>query len=382
MTASRVGPVVFTLLMLLTFLVQPIAAVSPPTVPLGTAAPFALLAGSAITNVPTSTIGGDVGLSPDTGAGITGLTCAEVSGTIYTVDLGAPPACREQDAGLLTTAKNALTNAYDNAAGRTPDTTYVVADNQLGGEVLVAGVYRFGGASTANLIGNLELSGSADDIWIFQATSTLVTAASSSITFSGGAQACNVFWQIGSAATLGASSSFAGTILAHDTISVGNGVTVNGRLLAGAQASHAGAITLIMDTIIRSDCAAAPAPTPTAAPVATPTAAPAATPTAAPVATPTAAPGATPTAAPVVPTSGPGATVGPSATATPASGLPTFGPAGTASPTGPVGTMTNTSSLPGDTPLAAEPVAIFLAVMLGLGALVLVATRAPSRPRE
>ena len=107
--------------------------------------------------------------------------------------------------------------------------TYVVSDNQLGDEVLAAGVYRFGGASTANLIGNLELAGSADDIWIFQTTSTLVTAASSTITFSGGAQACNVFWQVGTAATLGASSSFAGTILAHDAITLGSQVTVNGR---------------------------------------------------------------------------------------------------------------------------------------------------------
>jgi hypothetical protein len=325
MTASRVGPVALTVLMLLTLLVQPIAAVSPPTVLLGTAAPFALLAGSAITNEPTSTIGGDVGLSPDTGAGITGLTCAEVSGTIYTVDLGAPPACREQDAGLLTTAKNALTNAYDDAAGRTPDDTYVGADNQLGGEVLVAGVYRFPAASTANLIGNLELTGSADDVWIFQATSTLVTAASSSITFSGGAQACNVFWQVGSAATLGQDSSFAGTILAHDDISLASDVTVDGRLLAGGQANHAGAITLISDTIIRSDCAAAPAPT---------------------------------------------ATAGPGATAT-------VGPAGTVAGPGP--TLPDTSSLPVATPQPGLPVG--LAVLLALGMLLLVATRAPSRPR-
>ena len=325
MTASRVGPVALTALMLLTLLVQPIAAVSPPTVPLGTAAPFALLAGSAITNVPTSTIGGDVGLSPDTGAGITGLTCAEVSGTIYTVDLGAPPACREQDAGLLTTAKNALTNAYDNAAGRTPDNTYVGADNQLGGEVLVAGIYRFPAASTANLIGNLELTGSADDVWIFQATSTLVTAASSSITFSGGAQACNVFWQVGSAATLGQDSFFAGTILAHDDISLESDVTVDGRLLAGGQANHAGAITLISDTIIRSTCAAAPAPT---------------------------------------------ATAGPGATAT-------VGPAGTIAGPGP--TLPDTSSLPVATPQPGLPVG--LAVVLALGMLLLVATRAPSRPR-
>jgi hypothetical protein len=93
-----------------------------------------------------------------------------------------------------------------------------------------------------------------------------VTAANSSVSFIGGAQACNVFWQVGSAATLGANSDFAGTILAHDDISLGNGVTVDGRLLAGGQANHAGAVTLIADTITRSDCAdVAPSPNPSTA---------------------------------------------------------------------------------------------------------------------
>ena len=262
MIASRIGPL-GAALVIMTLLTQMAAAAGPTTVPLGTATSFAILAGSEVTNVPTSAITGDVGLTPATGAAITGLTCPEVDGTIYTIDV-AGPLCRVVDEGLLTIAKNALTTAYDNAAGRTPDTTLAGADNQLGGQNLVAGVYRFGGASTANLIGNLTLTGAADDVWIFQATSTLVTAASSSITFSGGAQACNVFWQVGSAATLGTSSTFAGTILAHDDISLASQVTVDGRLLAGGQANHAGAVTLIQDTIVRSDCAAGPGATATA----------------------------------------------------------------------------------------------------------------------
>jgi hypothetical protein len=260
--------------MMMTLLAQT-AAAATTSVSLGTAGPFAILAGSAVTDVPTSTIAGDVGLSPTTGAAITGLTCAEVTGTIYTVDL-AGPLCRDVDPGLLTTAKVAVTTAYDNAAARSPDSTFSGADNQLGGQSLVAGVYRFTAASTANLIGNLTLTGNAQDVWIFQATSTLVTAASSTITFSGGAQACNVFWQVGSAATLGASSSFAGTILAHDDISLASQVTVDGRLLAGGQPSHAGAVTLIMDTITRSDCATVPTPTATAVAGGGRTAAPAA----------------------------------------------------------------------------------------------------------
>lgn len=339
MTALRVGPPGLSLLMI-TLLVQTAAAAGPTTVPLGTAAPFALLAGTAITNVPTSTIGGDVGLSPTTGAAITGLTCAEVTGTIYTID-EAGPLCRDADAGLLTTAKNALTTAYNDAAGRTPDSTFSGADNQLGGQNLVAGTYRFTAASTANLIGNLTLTGGADDVWIFQATSTLVTAASSSITFSGGAQACNVFWQVGSAATLGASSSFAGTILAHDDISLGSQVSVDGRLLAGGQANHEGAITLIMDTIIRSDCAAGPGPTASAGPVAT-------------------------------------ATAGPVPTATgPGPGIPTAGPNETAS--GPGATLPNTSSLNGAAPDTDQRFGLYLMLLVSL--LMLVVARASSRAR-
>jgi hypothetical protein len=215
-------------------------ASSPPTVALHTADSFALVAGSAVSDVPTSTIHGDVGLSPAAGTFYTGLTCAEVTGAIYAVNAAGPAPCTTMNPGLLTTATQDVTTAYVDAAGRTPDTTYVTADNQLGGQVLVPGVYAFGGATTANLIGNVTLAGDADSVWIFQASSTLVTASSSTVTLTGGAQACNVFWQV---------STLVGTVLAHDDISVANAATVEGRLLAGAQA--AGAVTLISDTITR-----------------------------------------------------------------------------------------------------------------------------------
>jgi Ice-binding-like len=238
-------------------------------VPLGTTASFAVLAGTAISNVPISTITGNVGLSPASGSAITGLTCTEVTGTIYSIDAAGPLPCRVTDPARLTTAKNNLTTAYNNAAGRIPDSTFSGGDNQLGGKTLTAGVYRFGHGSTANLIGDLTLSGDASSVWIFQATSDLVTATSSRVILTGGAQACNVFWQVGSAATLNASSTFRGTILAHDDISLGSQVTVYGRLLAGGQASHAGAVTLIQDTITRQNCATTPpttSPPPTSGP--------------------------------------------------------------------------------------------------------------------
>ena len=226
-----------------------VVAASPPTVGLGTADSFAILAGSSVTDVPVSAITGDVGLSP--AAWVPGLTCAEVTGTIYSVDASGPLPCRVTNAGLLTTAKNDLTTAYNNAAGRVPDTTFVAADNQLGGQTLVAGVYRFGGAATANLIGNLTLNGSASDIWIFQATSDLVAQTSSTVTLTGGARACNVFWQVGTSATIRTSASFVGTVMADQSIALQANATLQGRVLA-----RIAAVTLDQNTITRPTCAA------------------------------------------------------------------------------------------------------------------------------
>lgn len=224
-------------------------------VPLGSAAPFALLAGTGISDVPSSAILGSVGVSPSSGSTI-GLTCAEINGHTYSVDASGPLPCRETNAGVLTTATGNEITAFGIAAGRVPDTTLVAADNQLGGQVLVPGVYRFGHATTANLIGNVTLRGDASSVWIFQATSDLVTATSSTVTLAGGAQACHIYWQVSSQATLGGSSTLKGTVLAGTSILVGNGVHVAGRLFAQA------AITLIADTVSRPSCASVSSPPP------------------------------------------------------------------------------------------------------------------------
>jgi hypothetical protein len=223
---------------------------APVTVQLLTSANFAVLAAAGVSNIPTSTISGDVGVTPTTGAAITGLTCAEVTGTIYSVDASPVLPCRQTNPGLLSTAMTHATAAYVDAAGRPFDTDYAAVDNPLGGKTLVAGVYRFGHAATANLIGNLTLNGDADAVWIFQATSDFVTSSSSTVTMTGGAQACNVFWQVSSSATLGSSSTLRGTVLANTSISVGTSATVEGRLLAGTQALS-GAVTLDRDTITK-----------------------------------------------------------------------------------------------------------------------------------
>jgi len=133
---------VFTLGFVSLAMKAPVVYAAQSTVNLGTAAPFAVLAGAGITNVPTSVITGNVGLSPATGANYSGLNQAEVTGTIYSVDAFGPGGY-VQNPGLLTTAKNDLTTAYVDASGRTPVTTLAGSDNQLGGKTLTPGVYAF-----------------------------------------------------------------------------------------------------------------------------------------------------------------------------------------------------------------------------------------------
>ena len=231
------------------------------TVPLGTAGAYAILAGSGITNTGASTITGDVGSSPtssETGfAACPGANCVALTGANHT----SP----DPNDAVTQGAKAALTNAYNNAAGQTP----AIVLTELAGQTLTPGVYT-SASGTFGMSGTLTLDGqnNADAVFIFQTASTLITGGTGNVNLIRGAQACNVFWKVGSSATLGAGSTLRGTILANTSISLGNGVTVLGRLLAGEQASGAGAVTLIHDTITRSVCAASPVvvatPTPTA----------------------------------------------------------------------------------------------------------------------
>jgi hypothetical protein len=229
---------------------QTARAAGPPPVGLGTAEPFAVLAGTpAVTNTGPTTITGDLGISP--ADAVTGFPPGTVSGTIHTAD------------AVALQAQSDLTIAYNDAAGRTPATT--VAGGTLGGLTLVGGVYSSGGTTLA-LTGTLTLDAENDpsSVWIFQASSDLVTASSSSVAFINGGQPCNVFWQVTSSATLGSGSNFAGTILALTSITMDDGVTLDGRALA-----RNGQVTLINDTVTRATCAAAPGPTATPAPGAT-----------------------------------------------------------------------------------------------------------------
>jgi hypothetical protein len=212
------------------------AVAAQPPVALGTADSFAVLAGQTVTNTGPSAITGDLGLAP--GTAVAGLLA--VAGTIHAADAAAG------------SAQSDLAAAYNDAAGRTPP---VVVAADLGGLTLAPGVY--GSASSLGLTGALTLDAQGDPnaVFVFQAGSTLTTASASQVNLVNGAQACNVFWQVGSSATLGTGSVFAGNILALTSISVNDGVTVHGRALA-----RNGAVTLINDTITAAHCAVGATP--------------------------------------------------------------------------------------------------------------------------
>jgi Ice-binding-like len=230
----RRGRVALLAAVVLTALAWPVydALAAQPPVGLGTSGNFAVLAGSAITNTGPSTVNGELGLSP--GTAISGFPPGTTNGATHAADAAAAQ------------AQSDLTTAYNDAAGRTPALT-VAGD--LGGLTLTPGVYTSG--SSLGLTGELTLDAQGDPnaVFIFEAGSALTTASGSTITLINGAQPCNVFWQIGSSATLGTGSVFAGNILAHTSITMNSAVTVHGRALA-----RIGAVTLINDTISPTHC--------------------------------------------------------------------------------------------------------------------------------
>jgi hypothetical protein len=222
------------------FLTGPVLAAQAP-IGLGTDTGFAVLAGSAITNTGPTTITGNVGLSPS--AAVSGFGLVTLHGTQYIAN------------AVALKAKNDLVTAYNDAAGRIPNT---VVATELGGHTFTAGVYSTQDG-TLQLTGtlNLDAEGNPNAVFVFHAASSLTTASGSSVTLSNGAQACNVSWTIGSSATLGTSTSFKGTILAMTSITMTTGATLEGRLLA-----RNGAVTLDTNVITRPACLAAGATPP------------------------------------------------------------------------------------------------------------------------
>jgi hypothetical protein len=200
----------------------------PSSVPLGSAGNFVILAKTAVSDVPASAITGDVGASPVTGAAI-GLTCAEVTGVIYSVDATGPLPCVVTDATRLTTAVGDMGTAYTNAAGRPADVTELGAGN-IGGLNLGPAVYKWGTGVTIQK--NVTLTGGANDVWIFQIAQGLTVASGVQVILAGGAQAKNVYWQTFAAADIGTTAKFNGIILSQTTVTLKTGASLNGRMLA------------------------------------------------------------------------------------------------------------------------------------------------------
>ena len=211
----------------------------PSPVNLGSAANYVILAQSNITNVPTSAVTGNVGLSPGTGNGI-GLTCVQVTGNIYSVDAGGPLPCVITAPAPLTVAINDKGTAYTDAAGRAPDYTELAAGS-IGGLNLGPATYKWSTAVSIN--SDLYLSGGPNDVWIFQVAQGLTVASGMRVILLGGAQAKNIYWQVFAAADMGTTSSFKGTIISQTSIAMKTGASINGRLLAGT------AVTLQQNTV-------------------------------------------------------------------------------------------------------------------------------------
>jgi Ice-binding-like len=272
-TAHRKGATLLaftTAAAVLLMFATPANAALHATVPLGTAAQYAVLGSSTVTNTGPSTLNGSLGVSP--GTSITGFPPGKV----------IAPGTTNRTNAAAAKARADLTAAYIDAAGRPIDGT---VHSNLANMHLQAGVYAGPSHGALSLTGPLVLdgAGNANSVFIFQTNSSLITASSSTVSLINGAQECNVFWQVGSSATLGTGSVFTGNILALTSISVTSSVTVHGRALA-----RNGAVTLDNDTFTRPTCAAAPPGSPTAPPSLT---APGGGAPTAPGATPNAVPG-------------------------------------------------------------------------------------------
>lgn len=215
----------------------------PAPVVLGAAGGYVILAKSAVSNVPTSAITGDVGLSPAAASYITGFalslpaggassTSAQVTGNVFASDYASPTPAN------LTTAIGDMQTAYVDAAGRpTPDHTELAAGN-IGGLTLPAGLYKW--SNTVTIPTDVTLQGGANDVWIFQIAGGLTQASATKVILAGGALAQNVFWQVFGVVDIGTTAHMEGEVLSQTSITLRTGASANGRLLAQTAVTLAG----------------------------------------------------------------------------------------------------------------------------------------------
>jgi len=201
----------------------PCSTAAQSSLNLGTAANFVVLAGASVTSTGNSDITGDLGVWA--GSAVTGIQGivpggpGVVHGSIHAGDATAQ------------TAQGDLTTAFNDAAGRTL-APVDVANADLGGRTLAPGLYKSTGTLALTGTVTLDAQGDANGVWIFQIASSLGTAAGSQVVLAGGAKASNVFWQVGTSATLGTTTAFKGTIMADQSITLATGATLDGRALA------------------------------------------------------------------------------------------------------------------------------------------------------
>ena len=217
-------------------------------VPLGSAGNFVILAKSGISTTGTTSITGDIGVSPIKESAITGFglikdasnqfsTSSLVTGKVYASDDAVPTPAN------MTTAVSDMETAYTNAAGRTLPTATELGAGNIAGMTLAPGLYKWGTGVTIPT--DVILSGGANDVWIFQIGQTLTVGNGVHINLSGGAQAKNIFWQVAGQTTFGTTCVFNGNILDQTAIVLNTGATLNGRALAQT------AVTLNANSVVK-----------------------------------------------------------------------------------------------------------------------------------
>ncbi len=254
-TIRTVLPVLAACTMLFggTYLVGGASSLLATVPPLGTTSSFAVLAGTTVTNTGTTNITGDLGVSP--GSAVTGAP--NVIGAIHQAD------------AVSLQAQNDLTTAYNNLDTGQPCTNDITGVN-LGGQTLVSGVYcsTSGVSLTGTVPLTLNAQGNSAAVFIFKSVSTLITGPGSSVVMSNSGSGCNVFWKVGSSATLDTTTAFQGSILALTSITLNTGAT----MLPGRALARNGAVTMDSNTISITGCGTpSPTATPTPAPGVTPT---------------------------------------------------------------------------------------------------------------
>ena len=209
-------------------------AASPTAINLGSAGNFEILSKTGVSSTGTTSVVGNIGVSPIFASGITGFaltlpaasafsTSAIVTGEIYAPDYASPTEAN------LTTAVSDMQTAYTDGMSRAADVTELGAGN-IGGLTLAAGVYKW--STGVTIPTNITLSGSASDVWIFQIAQNLNVSSATNIALSGGAQASNVFWVVAGQTTIGTTANFNGNILDQTAVVLNTGATLNGRALA------------------------------------------------------------------------------------------------------------------------------------------------------